>query len=152
MFYCERCSIQRLYKSSTAAMWTCGTRLHVLGLLLVLLIIVIGVCLGFLVFLSFFGVFFLFLLGCFHLTQFLPLLGESVSLGNVISDNYVVEYGTCLDLPEIKTDETEIVKFVDGIIVDVLWVRDFFGFPNTFVCGVGYTLAIPITFVSSIVL
>merc|ERR1712032_1347863 len=136
MFYCERCSIQRLYKSSTAAMWTCGTRLHVLGLLLILLIIVVGVCLVFLVFLSFFGVLFLFLLGCFHLTQFLPLLGESVSLGNVICDNDVVENGACLDLPEIKTDETEIVKFVDGIIVDVLWVRNFLGLPNALVCRI----------------
>merc|ERR1712187_865012 len=51
---------------------------------------------------------FLLLLGLLDLTQCFPFLRKSIGLSLVISDDNVVEYCTSFDLPQIKTEESEV--------------------------------------------
>merc|ERR1711870_85290 len=82
--------------------------------ILVLLILFVISCL--------LGIIFLLLLGLLDLTQSFPFLRKSIGLSLVISDNNVVEYCTSFDLPQIKTEESEVGIAIHGVIVDILWV------------------------------
>merc|ERR1711957_417935 len=124
---------------------------HLLGLLLLLLLIIVIVFLVFLVIRNLLAVIFLFFLGFLHLTQFLPLLGENISLCGVISDDHVVENRSSLDLPQVKTDKTEVIEFVHLVIVLILRVGDLLRLPDPFVCWVRDPLAVPIALVGNIV-
>merc|ERR1711972_551919 len=97
------------------------------------------------------AVFLLFFLRILHLTQLLPLLGKSISVGNIVRDNHVVENGSCLTLPQVKAHKTKVIKLVDAVIVHIFGVGDLLGLPDALVCRIRYTLAVPITLVCSVV-
>merc|ERR1712060_954406 len=125
---------------------------HLFCLLFVLLFIVIVIVLFvFLVIGGLLAVVLLFLFGILHVTQLFPLLGKSISLGNIIRDNHVVENGSSLDLPQVKADKTEVIKLVNTVIIHIFGIGDLLGLPDPLVRWVRDTLAIPITFVCSVV-
>merc|ERR1719277_120282 len=70
------------------------------------------------------AVIFLFFLRILHLTQLLPLLGKSISVGHIVRDNHVVENGSCLNLPQVKAHKTKVIKLVDAVIVHIFGVGD----------------------------
>merc|ERR1712187_819991 len=111
--------------------------LHLFCLLFVLLFIVIVIVLFvFLVIGGLLAVILLFLFGILNVTQLFPLLGKGISLGNIIRDNLVVEYGSSLDLPQVKADKTEVIKLVNGVIVHIFGIGDLLDLPDALVCRV----------------
>merc|ERR1719382_1927541 len=106
----------------------------------------------FLVFIVVVLVLLLLFVGLLDLTQSFPFLRKSIGLSLVIGDNDVVEYCTSFDLPQIKTEESEIGIAIDRVIVDVLWVGNFLCLPDSLVSWIGDALSIPVTLVGCIVL
>merc|ERR1719410_754220 len=124
-----------------------------LGLFLVIIVIVVLlVLLGLLVGFGFLGIVLFLLLGLLEFAESLPLLGEAIGLRNIIGDDDVVEDGSSLHLPQIKSDEAEIIELVDGVVILILGVGDLLGLPDALVCRVANALDVPLTLVSWIVL
>merc|ERR1712157_347208 len=116
---------------------------HLFRLFLLLILFVVG---------GLFRVILFLLLSLFDLAQSFPLFRESVCLSLVIGDNNVVKNCARLHLPQIKAEESEVCIAVHRIVVDVLWVGDLLGFPNSLVGWIGNALSVPISLVSWIVL
>merc|ERR1712051_1130286 len=129
--------------------------LHLLRLLLffvIIIVVVILVLLSFLVSLSLLGIILLLLLGFLNLAECLPFLDKGICFSHIIGDDHVVEDGAALHLPQIKTDEAEVVVLVHGIVINELRVSDLLRLPDTLVGRIGDALDIPITLVGWIVL
>merc|ERR1719375_1413849 len=105
------------------------TILLIIKIVIIIVIIIIGLIL---------------LLGLLNVRDCLPLFGEFISFGFVISDDDVVEDGTTLHLPEIKTDEAEVCVFVDTVIILEFRVVNLPGCPHTLVSRVGDALYKPL--------
>merc|ERR1712099_136651 len=129
---------------------------HFLGILfavvLVVVVVIRLVLFSFLVSLRLLRIILLLLLGFLMLAQSLPLLGESISFCNVVCDDHIIEDGSTLHLPQIESNESEICKLVQVIIVLVLRIGNLFRLPDALVCWVGNTLDVPVALVSWIVL
>merc|ERR1719215_392322 len=128
---------------------------HLLRLLLfffIVIVVVILVLLSLLVTLSLLGIILLLLLGCLRLTECLPLLDKGICFSHIISDDHVVKDGASLHLPQIKTDEAEVVVLVHRIVIDEFRVGNLLRLPDTLVGRIGDALDRPITLVSRIIL
>merc|ERR1712203_804328 len=125
----------RQHSSSRPCYKTPCVFLHLLRFLLLFIVFVIVVFVLFILFVirCLFAVILLLFLGSLNLTESLPFLSKCVSLRFVIGDNDIVKNGSTLDLPQIETEESEIIKLVNGVVVLVLGVCNFLGFPNTLV-------------------
>merc|ERR1719220_3401874 len=114
---------------------------HLLGLfLLLVVVVVVVVCLiflSFLVILRFLCCIFLGFLGLLQFAQSLPPLCKSLCFGCVIGYDYIVKNGAPLALPQIESDETEIVILVQGVIILVLRICNLLGLPNALVGRIG---------------
>merc|ERR1712228_326671 len=102
--------------------------------------------------LCFLGLFLLLLLCFFKLAQCFPLLQEGVGLSLVVRDDDVVEDCATLHLPQVKSNEAEVVILVHGVIILVLWIRYLLGFPMALVRWVRDPLCGPLALEGWVVL
>merc|ERR1712050_625500 len=126
--------------------------LYFFGILFLLVIIVVFIFVLFFLVLCFLRVVLFLLLTLLHFAKLLPLLNEDVCLGHIVGDNDVVKDCPAFHLPQIKPNEAEIIIFVQGLIVHILWIGDHLGLPNALVCRVGYAFGNPCALVFWIVL
>merc|ERR1712136_505523 len=87
-----------------------------------------------------------------NFTESLPLGNERVCFSNIIGDDDVVKNGTALDLPQIETDEREILIPVHAVVINKIGVGYLFRFPNSFVVRIGDLLHGPLTLEIGVVL
>merc|ERR1719313_1294382 len=131
-------------KSGACAPITCLKALSNVLLVVFIIIVIAGVGLLRIV-LCFLLVILLFLLCFLHFRQCLPLASERVCFSNVVGDDDVVEDGLSLHLPKIKTDETKLAKFVNGIIIDKFRIVDLLGLPHSLVLWIVLHRCLPLT-------
>merc|ERR1719240_283424 len=116
--------------------------LLVIEVVIVIIVIICFVLLFGLVFLGFCIIFFLFL-RLLYFRKCLPLLGELVGFSAIVSDDDVVEDGSSLHLPEIKTNETKVGILVHTVIIFEFGIVNFFGRPDSLVGRIGDALHEP---------
>mmetsp|Transcript_30331 Transcript_30331/g.48829 ORF Transcript_30331/g.48829 Transcript_30331/m.48829 type:complete len:207 (-) Transcript_30331:678-1298(-) len=115
--------------------------------IIVLLLLAVGCLLGFFSL----GVILLLLFFLLNLAECLPLRHELVGLRHVICDDHIVKNGVALHLPEVESNESEVIVLVEVVIVHELRIRNLLRLPHALVGGVADPLHGPFALVLRVV-
>merc|ERR1712060_668059 len=112
-------------------------------LLIIVIIVIILVLRVLLLLLRLLRIILLLLLRLLHLIQVFPFLCKTVGLSLVVTDDDIVEDRATLDLPQVEAKEAKVCKLVNRIIILVLWICNLLCFPDSLVCRIRDSLAVP---------